>query len=436
MGVRCIPGTSEGRIRGKIMNKRRVAIATFVTTAFVAHAFELNATNPNQPVIEAPAAFDNLSNGYLDQAEIPFADLTAENVVPLRSFDDNRFIFEEVEGIEDGLGPVYNAQSCRECHQNVVTGGASQIAEVRAAQGASGTPIDPAGGSLIHSRAIHPTLIEHITYMDDVRSLRLSLSTLGDGYVECIDDAMLLSIRDAQPEGMKGTAVSVPVLEAGNQLRLGRFGWKNQEASLESFSAGAYLNEMGITSPMLPIENTSAGEDVASYDKVPDPEDDGVDIKAFADFMRATKAPPPGQINEEVMAGGTVFKDIGCAVCHTPSITTAAPGTVINGGSFVVPPALGNKVIHPYSDFLMHDIGSGDGIPTLPGTEYAQTATQMRTAPLRGLRTRNRLMHDGLTATFEEAIDRHGGQAESVKATYFGLPDVAKQQLMTFLGSL
>ena len=87
------------------------------------------------------------------------------------------------------------------------------------------------------------------------------------------------------------------------------------------------------------------------------------------------------------------------------------PGTRINGGALRVRDAVGNKIIHPYSDFLLHDIGTGDGIPVLPGAEFASTATQIRTAPLWALRTRNRLMHDGLSFTKQEAIARHAGQA-------------------------
>lgn len=83
---------------------------------------------------------------------------------------------------------------------------------------------------------------------------------------------------------------------------------------------------------------------------------------------------------------------------------TAAPGTRINGGKFTVPEALGNKIIHPYSDFLLHDVGTGDGIPVVPTPESAATANQIRTAPLWELRIRNRLMHDGLSFTKREAI--------------------------------
>src|SRR5919198_2780217 len=86
---------------------------------------------------EAPTGFDNLTNGFTEQGP-PFETLNADNVVALRSFNDNRFIFEEVETIQDGLGPTYNAQSCRECHQNVVTGGASQVAELRSGRSENG----------------------------------------------------------------------------------------------------------------------------------------------------------------------------------------------------------------------------------------------------------------------------------------------------------
>src|SRR5581483_482332 len=216
------------------------------------------------------------------------------------------------------------------------------------------------------------------------------------------------------------------------KARIGRFGWKGQHGSLHSFAADAYLNEMGITSPLFPEENTSSGRFVGygtPYDPVPEPEDDGDDVVAFADFMRATKAPLRGAITGDVQAGEAVFKRIGCGICHTSSITTAPPGTKINGGTLTVPPALGNKIIHPYSDFLLHDIGSGDGIPVLPDAIYAATTNKIRTAPLWGLRTRNRLMHDGLSFTLQEVIQRHNGQASTVRSRYNALSDGEKNQL-------
>ena len=159
-------------------------------------------------------------------------------------------------------------------------------------------------------------------------------------------------------------------------------------------------------------------------------------MKAFANFMRATKAPPRGPINWTARAGEVLFNQVGCNACHVGNIRTAAPGTRINGGAIRVRDAVGNKVIHPYSDFLLHDIGTGDGIPVLPGADFAGTAAQIRTAPLWGLRTRNRLMHDGLSFTKQEAISRHANQAASAKTAYDALSQAQKDQVLAFLDSL
>ena len=169
---------------------------------------------------------------------------------------------------------------------------------------------------------------------------------------------------------------------------------------------------------------------------MPDPEDDGIDVIAFANFMRSTKAPSRGRITREVLAGEKLFAQVGCNTCHVSTIRTARPGTRINGDAFTVPAALGNKIIHPYSDFLMHDIGTGDGIPVLPGPEFAGTPSQIRTAPLWALRTRNRLMHDGLSFSKQEAIQRHGGQAAGVRARHNALTSDQQRLVLAFLDSL
>ncbi len=388
---------------------------------------------------EAPTGFDNRTNGFNQQGP-PFDSIDEDNVVPLRSFNDNRFIFEELETNADGLGPTYNAQGCSECHQNVVTGGASQIAEHRTGRvDASGGFFESAGGSLIHSRATNAAIVERVAFEDDVRTFRISTNTLGAGFIECVSNELLTAIRDAQPADMRGLAVMVPVLEANGFLRIGRFGWKAQHASLESFSGDAYLNEMGITNPLFPDENTSAGRFVgfgSGFDPVPDPEDDGIDVIAFANFMRSTKAPSRGTITSDVRAGETLFNQVGCNTCHVGTLRTARPGTRINGGAFTVPNALGNKIFHPYSDFLLHDIGTGDGIPVSLRPEHAITRTMIRTAPLWALRTRNRLMHDGLSFTKQEAIARHGNQAAAVRGRYDALTDAQRRQVLAFLDSL
>src|SRR5262249_6026914 len=156
--------------------------------------------------------------------------------------------------------------------------------------------------------------------------------------------------------------IQVPVLEAPGNVRVGRFGWKNQQASLLSFSSDAYLNEIGITNRFNLVENTSLGRFVgfgSGFDAVPDNtacnkppagtcgEDADDDIFAFADFMRATKAPPRDAAlagTADASAGSMLFDAIGCSICHTRTIVTAAVGTPINGGAFTVPAALGNKI--------------------------------------------------------------------------------------------
>jgi CxxC motif-containing protein (DUF1111 family) len=374
---------------------------------------------------EAPTGFDDLTNGF-----------TTQDV-----FDADRDTFDEAEFKADGLGPVYNAQACGQCHQNPTSGGISQVTELRAGHLSNGTFIDHPGGSLINDRAINANFQERVLGGNEVRTFRTSLNTLGDGFVECIDSNTLVAIQNGQPSSMKGTFIQVPVLEAGGALRGARFGWKNQHASLVSFSADAYLNEMGITTPLQPNDNTSNGSTVvngvAVTDGVADPEDDGEDVEIFARFMRATKAPPRDNVlaaTNDAQVGSTLFDQVGCAVCHVRNITTAPPGTVINGGAFTVPAALGNKVIHPFSDFMLHDVGTGDGIVQNGG---AGSRNMVRTAALWGLRARNRFMHDGNSFTMTDAINRHAGTGGTFSRNFFNQLDAnQKRQLLAFLSSL
>lgn len=382
---------------------------------------------PASSAEEAPAGFDGLTNGLVSQEE----------------FDEALEIFDEQEEIDEGLGPVYNALACGNCHQNPVSGGISQVTELRAGRFSGGVFIDHVGGSLVNDRAIDASLQERVQGVDNVRTFRTSLNTLGDGFVEAIANGTLESIAAHQPSSLRGTIIRVPVLEAGGQLRVGRFGWKNQHASLVSFSADAYLNEMGITSPLAPDENSSDGRPVDDFDEVPDPEEaptpdepNGPDIEAFALFMRSTKVPPRdlvAAVTPDAIAGRQLFSQLGCATCHTPDIVTAPAGTVINGGEFVVPAALGSKRIHPFSDFLLHDVGTGDGIVQNGG---GGTRRKMRTPPLWGMRTRDRLMHDGESLTRNDAILRHAGQAQGVIQQYSSLSTAQKNQLIAFLNSL
>jgi CxxC motif-containing protein (DUF1111 family) len=295
------------------------------------------------------------------------------------------------------------------------------------------------GRSIVNDRAVLPEAQEHIPVTENIRARRAALNTLGDGFVEAIDDSTLLAIAAAQPEisrgRIHGEAIEVPVLEAAGQTRVGRFGWKDQHSSLLSFIGDAYLNEMGVTNRLRPNDVTTVGKITADPEDVPDAL--GLaDIDHFAQFIRGTEVPPRDAVlasTTSAKAGEHLFATLGCSTCHVSSITTARSGTVIDGGMFVVPDALGNKIIHPYSDFLLHDIATGDGIVQAGPQD---TANKLRTAPLWGLRIRPRYMHDLESLTLQDAIERHEGEAEHVTREFRELSRAEKQDLINFLESL
>ena len=397
---------------------------------------------------EAPAGFDtptlaqnpgsqSVSNGIAQPAGDTY------------TLDQTKF--EQDHDASTGLGPVFNARACVDCHQNPVSGGSSQFTEIRAGHldkdgnfVAATVPINDgastiANRSIIDDRALIPQAQEHIPDAENIRALRAALNTLGDGFVEAIDDNTLRAIAQRQIEvsdgRIHGEAVEVPVLEAPGQSRIGRFGWKDQHSSLLSFIGDAYLNEMGVTNRLRPKDVTTIGK------ITPDPEDTPdnlglADIDHFAQFIRGTKVPPRDAAlatTPASRAGEEIFETIGCATCHVSAIVTAPAGTSINGGAFTIPEALGNKIIHPYSDFLLHDIGTGDGIVQNPPED---TANKLRTVPLWGLRMHPRHMHDLKSLTLEDAIERHGGEAEQVRDHFRRLSPAEQQALFTFLNSL
>jgi CxxC motif-containing protein (DUF1111 family) len=411
---------------------------------------------------EAPTGFDNKSNGVVDDATHQ-ADQTK---------------FEEVEQLSDGLGPLYNAQSCRECHQSPVSGAASQVAELRVGHpGPEGHFRNPeiriahgaeviSGRSLVNDRAICPNaafsdneIQERVPETETIRTFRLSLSLLGDGFVEAVADQTFIDLAEQQCKSSHrkicGQVLQVPIVEAPGQMSVGRFGWKDQHASLLSFAGDAYLNEMGITNRLQPDEVTQLCNTASEPNDTPG--QDGLsDIDHFARFVRATKAPArDSQLASSAVAkkGYGLFDKIGCATCHVETLTTAPSGTKINGGTFTIPFALGSVAFHPYGDFLMHDVGTGDGILQATREHYGNKVFQMmsgylskqdfessrnkiRTAPLWGVRLRPRLMHDGASLTLRDAILRHHGEATHISQRFEKLKAGDQEAIVEFLKSL
>ena len=388
---------------------------------------------------EAPQSFE-LQNGLLSQEQ----------------FDAAQEAFEEVETPKEGLGVHFNESSCLGCHAPLndrgLPGGGSPVTELRAGRLGRANEFIPApGGTLITARAVGEAMTEvkALPANLNVRDQFITISLFGAGFVECVADETLRRIsreQAAQSGGrIRGLVREVPILEAPEKTGVGRFGWAAQHASLLSFSADAYRNEMGITSPLEPKDNTFLGQPVD--DGVADPEDAGEQfgegVALFTDFMRALSAPPrlllSGQKErEEIEAGFMVFKSTGCAVCHIPELVTANTGSLVNGGAFRVPKALGNKRFHPYGDFLLHDIGTGPNI--LREGMPREARNKIRTAALWGLGSRlaNRdpLLHDGSARTPEEAILLHKNSAAQEAEKFLRLPEKERTRLLKFLKSL
>ena len=425
--------------------------------AIAVYLFTCSATLP-----EAPTGFDNKTNGMVDDAT--------------HAVDQAKF--DEIEQISDGLGPLYNAQSCRECHQNPTSGAASQVSELRVGhRGPGGKFENPdipiargteiiKGRSLVNDRAICPNaafpaaeIQERVPDSEHIRTFRVTTNVLGDGFVEAVSDQTFVDLAKDQcnrsHHKICGQFLYVPVVEAPGQTAVGRFGWKDQQASLLSFAADAYLNEMGITSRLQPDEVTNLCNTVSEPNDKPG--SDGLsDIDHFARFIRASKAPPrDAQLASTPKAkqGGELFTKVGCAECHVETMTAAAAGTKVIGGALTVPSALGGMQFHPYGDFLLHDVGTGDGIvqsmiehygkkvysttwKNLSPKEFDSTADKIRTAPLWGVRMRSRLMHDGANVTLLDAILRHHGEAEEVTKKFEKLKSTERDALLEFLRSL
>ncbi len=409
-----------------------------------------------------------------------------------RIFAAGQFNFKEIETLPQ-IGPVFNGVSCAGCHSQPAIGGAGLFVNVirvrdntqpgpvhifaadnmlrQGPQSQGGTPIftsgivaEPLGCQLTAPGCqLSPCQVEEAAKTTFRTSLptcdpssadfasgencvagRATSPLFGLGLVEAVADSTFEQLAQRQPSAVRGTLRLVT--EHGAQ-RVARFGWKDDHATLRAFSADAYLNEMGITNPDSPTEvsNCALGEQqfgivlqVSEDPEDPTEADGRADIDRFTDFMRALDAPPTVR-DSSGGNGALLFKEIGCHACHRPSLTTARnPASFIpptTGGvpiSSTLNAALANRTFHPYSDFLLHDMGSlGDGI-----TSGTAGPTMMRTAPLWGVRARSRFLHDGRASTIAEAISLHAGQGEAAAAAFQALSAREQRQLIDFLNSI
>jgi CxxC motif-containing protein (DUF1111 family) len=360
---------------------------------------------------------------------VPLAGLTADQ---LAAFKDGQDDFLDRETPATGLGPIFNRESCATCHSGPTVGGSSDITATRFGRVTNGVfdPLASLGGSLLQERAISPEGREKIPSQANVTAKRQTTALFGFGLIEAIPDATILKgVRTKPVDGVLGKASMVQDVATGKTL-VGRFGWKAQQATLLAFAGDAYLNEMGITNRLFPTENAPNGNTVllAKLDKVKDPEDQpdpdtgkaGIDV--LADFMRFLAPPPTQPLSPSNAFGAKFFLDVGCANCHTPSMTTG-PNPVA---------ALNSKTVRLYSDLLLHDMGNlGDGI-----VQGAAGAREMRTAPLWGVGASAPYLHDGRAKTLDDAIRAHDGEGKVSRDKYLKLRPDQQKLLIEFLKSI
>ena len=343
--------------------------------------------------------------------------------------------FTEVETAEDGLGPAFNGTSCAVCHSVPSIGGSGVIVEVRAAtQDDDGKfqGLNAAGDSLMHLFSLprhgcQPIMPDDVT----VVAHRGPIPLFGAGLVEAIPDETIVALEDPSDrngDGVSGRAAIVTDVATGDR-RVGRFGWKAQHATLLTFGADAYRNEMGITNDVFPREFAFgvSADRMRLCDGMPDPEDvrdrltrrRGIDN--FESFMRFLAPVARGPVDAVVRDGERIFDGIGCARCHVPALTTGPSSN----------PLFNRKTAALFSDLLLHDVGTGDGIQ-----QGAATPEEIRTPALWGLRLRRPLLHDHSVATIEGAILKHQNEGELARQGFVQLSADDRQRLLAFLRSL
>jgi CxxC motif-containing protein (DUF1111 family) len=343
--------------------------------------------------------------------------------------------FTEVETAEEGLGPAFNGSSCAVCHSVPTIGGAGVVAEVRAArrdERGEFVELVPTSGSLFQIFSIPTHTCQPIIPPEaNVISRRVPIPLFGAGLVEAIPDETLLALDDAgdrDRDGISGKAAVVTDIATGHR-RVGRFGWKAQHATLLAFGADAYRNEMGITNDLFPDELAFGitREQMKLCDRIPDPEDRpdrrtrrrGIDN--FEAFMKFLAPAGRGPIDDVARAGEVLFGTVGCASCHVPSLQTGPSANAV----------FHHKVVPLFSDLLLHDVGTGDGI-----RQEAAEPQEFRTPALWGLRLRRPLLHDGTAATIEDAIAAHANEAASARSRFMAVSPDQRAALLGFLKSL
>jgi CxxC motif-containing protein (DUF1111 family) len=351
-------------------------------------------------------------------------------------FDSGRAVFDSVFTPETGLGPLFNANGCGECHEDPAVGGTGDEVERHATAfhavltaAAGARPCDELAGQGGFVFQNHVTPLLHAALGIDSEPVPPAATAVGRrtipeifgfGLLDAVPDSEILAYADPDDRDHDGISGRPNRFFDG---RLGRFGRKALVPALREFNDGAFSAEQGVTTPAVPTEETVAGTPVpAGTDPAPDPEIGEAKAALVTAFVRLLAPPAPLKRSREARQGKDVFARVGCAACHRPSFTT--------GDSPIA--ALRHKEVDAYTDLLLHDMGPPLGDICLA----LATPTEFRTEPLMGLHLKKNFLHDGRATTVEQAIELHGGEAAKTRDSFRALAPGERAALVAFLKTL
>ncbi|HET7296603.1 MAG TPA: di-heme oxidoredictase family protein [Gemmatimonadales bacterium] len=343
-------------------------------------------------------------------------------------FDRGKVVFDSEFTPRTGLGPLFNSTACGECHEDPAKGGRGDEVEVHATAFRGGVcdPLVQEGGPVIQ-RHTTPALKQALGIDSEpfppsatAQAMRTSPVIFGRGLLDLVPDSVILSYADPDDrnhDGVRGRP------NRGVDGRIGRFGRKAFVPTLAEFNAGAFSAEMGVTTPDQPTEENVGGKPIPpGVDSAADPELSREALDRADDFVRFLAPPSPLKLGKDGRRGGVLFRQIGCATCHVPTLRT--------GDSPV--PALSHREFSAYTDLLLHDLG-----PELADICLGLAAPgDFRTEPLLDLRDAAHFLHDGRATSLEQAIDLHGGEGSGARAAFKVLTPADRAALIKFLKSL
>ena len=347
-------------------------------------------------------------------------------------FDSGRAVFDSTFTPDVGLGPLFNARGCAECHEAPVVGANGDAVERHAAVFHPDRPgltcdVLAGQGGPVFQDSVTPALRaalgigkEPLPAGVTTVAARTTPDVFGFGLLDAVSDSVILAHAD--PDDRNGDGIS----GRPNRFfdgRVGRFGRKALVPSLRQFNDGAFQIESGITSPSVPVEGTVAGDSFpAGTDPVPEPELDDRGLELNDAFVRLLAPPAPLKQSGEARRGRDVFERVGCTGCHVPTLQTGENPIA----------ALSRKEVAAYTDLLLHDMG-----PELADICFAlATPSEFRTEPLMGLRLATQFLHDGRAKTPEQAIELHGGEGTKSRDLFLALPAADRAALVAFLKTL